>query len=132
MATQSDPCEKTFTAGGTITKFALVKLSAANTVIVTTGVGDADGAVIGVAQNAASTGGAVNVRLLHCAGSLKIVAAKAITAGSRVYTAASGKGTDATTSNTSIGLANSAAGADGDVIEIIPHVLVDATDNTGT
>lgn len=61
----------------------------------------------------------VPVRLLT-AGTIPCTAAKAITAGSVVYKAASGKVTDASTGSTRVGIAKTAAAADGDWLEVIP------------
>lgn len=52
------PVNWTFVAGGTIVQFTFVKLSAANTVVACNGVTDKP---IGVAQEGASSGGAVPV-----------------------------------------------------------------------
>lgn len=52
------PIHWSFVAGGTIVQYTFVKLSAANTVVACAGTTDKP---IGVAQDAASSGGAVNV-----------------------------------------------------------------------
>ncbi len=80
--------------------------------------------VVGVTQEprAASTTAVpqyVPVRFLN-AGSCKVMAAKAITAGTPVYKAAAGKITDGSTGSVRIGLSLEAATADGDIIEILP------------
>lgn len=123
MATQTDGIFKTFTAGGAITKFSLVKLSAANTVIVTTGSSTADKAVVGVAQEAAASGSPVNVRILSGVASAKVQVDGEIAAATVIYTGASGQATATSTSGTIIGRTNAASSAAGDVVEFIPRVI---------
>ena len=76
------PIHKTFSAGGTILQHTFVKLSANNTVIACDGVTDKP---IGVAQEGASSGGAVNVCI---AGITKIQGDADLDAGHSIGTSA--------------------------------------------
>jgi hypothetical protein len=73
---------------------------------------------VGVAQEGVANGDDVAVRLDIHGGSLKMVASGAITAGARVYAAASGKISASGTQ--SIGTALDAASGDGSVIAVLP------------
>jgi hypothetical protein len=94
---------------------------------------DADGKVtqagladrcIGVAMTEAfASGDVINVALYSKAGTLKMIAVEALSAGAVVYTEASGKVQDTAASTAfPIGIALEAATADGDVIEVMPAV----------
>tara|TARA_R110000868_G_C10895268_1_gene763907 strand:+ start:425 stop:787 length:363 start_codon:yes stop_codon:yes gene_type:complete len=77
---------------------------------------------IGVACTAGVSGDAVSVALWSKAGTMKVVASAAISKDAIVYSAASGKvGATASTSY-KLGIAIEAAGADGDIIEMMPLV----------
>ena len=77
---------------------------------------------IGVACTAGVSGDAVNVALWSKAGTHKVVASAAISKDAIVYSAASGKvGASASTAYP-LGIAIEAAGADGDIIEMMPLV----------
>lgn len=84
MATDSNIV--TFTAGGTIPIGALVKVSAARTVVVTAGNGEK---AIGTAITAAASGGPVAVKCNQKP--QRLIAAAAISAGASCYVGASGK-----------------------------------------
>lgn len=106
-----------FVAGGTIGINRLVKLdSTTNQVVVTSAITDL---AIGTALNSASSGELVSVQMF---GKAKAVASGAITLGDQVMPTGSGSGkcvTAAGATAKSCGVALEAAGADGDVIEIL-------------
>ena len=83
------------------------------------GIGDTD---VGILENnLVGNEKSVAVRLVSGEGTQKAIASKAIAAGVRVYTAASGKVSDTQGTGAYLrGIALTAAGADGDVVEIIP------------
>lgn len=111
--TPSSTC-RTVTAGAAIAKGAMVKVSAANTVIVTAGNGEK---AVGQALTAAgASGDPVTVMFWHPI--ISAIAAEAITAAATCYIGASGKVQD-TTSGGQEFFALQAAAADGDVIEIV-------------
>lgn len=116
---QSNPGPtKTFTAGAALSQFARVKLSTGKLAAA----GLADGAAeLGTLEEAAFADLDVRAVLLaNAPGSRKMIAAKSISAGATVYTAASGKISDAAaTGATKIGIALEAATADGDIIEVL-------------
>ncbi len=121
--------KKTFTAGGTIIQYALVSLNGttSDSVIVC----PANGAPIGVAQHAASSGEAVTVEALEIGGVYKGVASEALTVHEAIYTAASGKVQDKTTATLSfLGYARQAASADGDVFEFVYQPIAAASVTT--
>ena len=79
---------------------------------------------IGVLQeptpaDASTTAVAVQVAT-RCNFKLKVTAGEAISAGAKVYLGSNGKVQDTTDTNTFVGVAAEAAGADGDIIEIFP------------
>lgn len=98
-------------------RYALVKKGTADNQIV---LGDATTRPLGVVLDEPGIDEAAAVAILGCAaGTVKMVASKAITAGSPLYTAASGKVTDTYGATAFIvGRALTAAGADGDLIEV--------------
>lgn len=106
-----------FVAGGTIGVNRLVKLdSTAGQVVVTSAITDV---AIGTALNSASSGELVAVQPF---GRAKAVASDAISLGAQLMPTASGSGkvvTAAGATALSCGIALQAAGADGDVIEIL-------------
>lgn len=73
---------------------------------------------IGVNQFAQASGEEASVRLLT-AGTCKMTAAEAITAGATVYKAADGK-VGLTGANAVVGIAMEAASGDGSIIEVCP------------
>lgn len=82
---------------------------------------------MGTAARKAAQDTPLAVDLWNRSGSRKVVAAGAIAAGALVYTAASGKVNDVAASTSFLlGTAKTAAGADGDIIEIVPTTNVDA------
>lgn len=104
-----------FIAGGTVVANRLVELSAANTVTATDAITDLP---VGVALVGGSTGDLIPVQF---AGKAKVCASAAVTAGAQVMPTASGAGKCSTSSGAtarSIGQALTAAGADGDIIEV--------------
>ena len=75
---------------------------------------------IGVVTQAGVSGDIVRVALHSKQGTYKMVAAAAIAKDANVYTAASGKCTTTASTAFPLGIAIEAAGADGDVIEVMP------------
>lgn len=107
---------KSFRAGGAIGQYLRVKLTAG--LLALAGIADRE---IGTMESSSFASGEPKaVRLRTACGTIKMVANGAITQGANVFTAASGK-ISATAGSTSylIGQALEAAGADGDVIEVL-------------
>ena len=116
MSQQNDTGVKTFEAGAAIAIHTRVKI--ASGVLAAAGIADKD---IGVTAAASfASGDKVPVILRSKQGTHKAIAAAAITAGAEVYTAASGKVSVSASTAYLRGIALEAAGADGDVIEIMP------------
>jgi hypothetical protein len=116
MSQLEDSGYKTFIAAGAISKYSRVKISAAETVDVA-GITDRE---IGTATNQAfAAGDRVTVKLRSAPGTHKMIAAAAITAGALVYTAASGKCSVSASTAYIEGHAMEAAGANGDIIEVL-------------
>jgi hypothetical protein len=108
---------RTFTAGAAIAQYLRVKLSAG--VLAVAGADEAD---IGVMDRPAfAANDSVAVRLPHAPGTVNMVASEAISQYSNVYGAAGGKVAD-TTSTQFIGVALTAAGGDGSIIEVLRFV----------
>ena len=112
----------TITLGGTVAKYALVKINASGVGVVTTGVASEDNALVGVAQEAGVSGDSIAVRPIIPGTISDVLVGGAITLGARVYTAASGKGSSTATSLTSVGIALKAATSDDDIIPVIQTV----------
>jgi len=108
---------KTFTAGAAIGENLRVKISSG--VLAVAGVGASDEPVeIGTMEAPSfASGDKATVVLRSAQGTVKMVAAAAITAGAAVYGAASGQ-ISSTSSGNQIGIALEAAGAANDVIEV--------------
>ena len=111
----NEPC-RAFTAGAAIAKHLRVKLSSGKLAVA--GLADKE---IGTLEEASFADGDVRtVRLRTAEGTIKMVAAEAMSAGAAVYTAASGKVADtATATSYLVGTTLEAATADGDVIEVL-------------
>lgn len=105
---------KSFVASAAITKHSRVKLSSGK--VAAAGIAED---WIGTAEDAAfADGDMVAVRLRTAQGTQKYIAAGAVTAGARVYAAASGK-IDDTVSTELVGIALEAATANNDIIEVL-------------
>lgn len=107
-----------FIAGAAITRGRALKLSAANTVIHTTAITDQ---VIGWAQTDADSGAQVPVATLS-GQVVTATASAAVAAGAEVMPTAAGAGkvmTSAGATAISCGIAISAAGADGDLFDVL-------------
>lgn len=109
---------KSFTAGAAITAFRLVKLSAAETVVLSTA---ADDRFIGVANEVAAASGERQDVVLD--GIAFVEAGAAVALGAYISSDASGRGITAGpaagVNNRIIGLALDAASAAGDVIRVL-------------
>jgi hypothetical protein len=112
---------KTFTADSAVTGKTLVKLSSGKVAPNTATNSDEP---IGVALYDADSGEEVAVDLLGHGKTMEMTAGGSISAGDKVYAAASGKiGT--TSSNRRIGTALQAASGDGSIIEVLPYDFLD-------
>ena len=120
MANSNGP-EVSVTLGGTVVKYALVKL-ASGLGVVTGGVASEDNTLVGVAQESGVSGDTVSVRAIIPGTVSDIIVGAAITKGARVFSAASGKGSPTATSLTSAGIALEASTADGDIIPVMQTV----------
>lgn len=118
MSQQDDSGYKTFIAAGAISKYARVKISAAETVDAA-GITDRE---IGTATNAAfAAGDRVTVKLRSAPGTHKMIAAAAVTVGALVYTAASGKASASASTAFILGhvVAIDGTVANNDIIEVL-------------
>ncbi len=119
MSQYVETSTKSFIAGATIAANTLVKLTAVGKVETA----ELDDAPIGVALEPAAANGHVAVKLLNCDGTVKMIAAGAISANAKVYCKNDGKCDDTTSSfEIAVGYALEAAGADGDIIEVLPFI----------
>jgi hypothetical protein len=110
---------RTFVAGGAIAQHLRVAMSGGK--LVAAAITDGPGLEYGTLENPAfADNDVVAVRLRNACGTRKMVAAGPVTLHAKVYTAASGK-VSATAAATSYlrGIALEAAGADGDVFEVL-------------
>lgn len=118
MSGYNDVGNKAFEASAAISQYARVVMASTGT-ISAAGLTDQDIGV--VTREAFASGDVVDVALTSKPGTHYAIADGAITAGAKVYTAASGK-VSATATGTSYlrGRALDAATADGDIIEVLP------------
>lgn len=116
MSTQNPALPHTFKAAADLSanQYYFVELSAAQTVNVCNAITDV---AIGVLQNDPNAAGAAATVAIE--GTTKVVAGAAIAAGAKVAPTAAGKAQTAVTTQFPRGIALEAAGADGDVIEIL-------------
>ncbi len=119
MAEKVDVKTKTFVAGEAITQHAIVKLSAGEIFE-----SDATNIPIGSANIAAfNSGELIPVDLLSGGGTIKCIAADAITQGAVVYNQANGEVDDSSANSAlKVGIALDTATAANDIIEVLPHV----------
>lgn len=125
MSIQNHTAPKSFTAGASLTVNRLVKAGASTLTVTTAGAGEK---AIGVAIQTAASGDPVGVEVTPGA-IVKCVASAAINLGAAVMASAGGKVVTATAASTTLptdgtrinvfGIALRAAGADGDVIEVL-------------
>lgn len=120
------PC-RTFTAGTAITQHARVYLSGGKLAVAGITVHE-----IGTAEQAAfADGDVIDVRLRTCQGTVKMIAADAITSGADVYTAATGMVDDAHPATAYLlGTALEAASGANSVIEVLRHVNTGAAESS--
>lgn len=115
MSTQLRSTSFSAVTAEAITRFQAVYLnSSGQWAVATTSTAPA----IGIAIDTVASGGTLAAELFTSGGSLKMIAAEAISAGSNVYQAAAGKVAD-TVAGAFLGVALDAAAADGDVIEVL-------------
>jgi len=118
MAQQDDTGFRTFIAAGAISKYARVKISAAETVDVA-GITDRE---IGTATNQAfAAGDRVTVKLRSAPGTHKMIFAAAVSVGALAYTAASGKASASASTAFILGhvVAIDGTVANGDIAEVL-------------
>ena len=125
MAQQNETGFLSVQVDAAITQYLRVKASDAGTdpiTVTTAGVADDD---IGVIEQAGlAAGDVVALRHRTAQGTAKMVASGPITAGAKVYTAASGKITATWATSARLrGIALEAASGDGSVIEVLPNNL---------
>ena len=108
---------KAFTTSAAVIQHARVKLEAAGTVV-TAGLAEKE---IGTAtREAFASGDVIDVQLTSAAGTCKMVAIEALAVAAPVYTEAAGKVQDTAQATAFlVGTALTAAGADGDIIEVL-------------
>lgn len=115
MSQKVDSNEKSFTADGAIDQYLLVSKTA-------TGVaacGIDDNPIGSATREAFAAGDVISVKLSSGAGTHKVIASAALAEGAEVFTAAGGKvGASASTAYR-VGILLEAAGADGDVVEML-------------
>lgn len=115
MSQQNDSGVKAFTAGGALGQHLRVYITSGKLALA--GITQRD---IGTTKEEAFADlDVIPVNLANKQGTVKMVAAAAITAGALVYTAASGKVSVSAQTAYPIGTAMEAATADGDVIEVL-------------
>lgn len=119
MAERNDTGERSFACTGAIAEHLRVKMSSTSVAVA-----GATDVCVGTLRDASFASGDVRTVLLRSkAGTQKMVASEAITAGNPVYAAASGK--VAGSGTVYEGIALCAAGANGDVIEVMVTPNVD-------
>jgi len=116
MAQYVDANTKGFVSAGVIKLYARVLLGSGGT-ITEAGITDRE---IGVAMTPAVTSGdIVTVKLRSGHGTVKAIAGAAITRGATVFSAAAGRMSVSASTAFSLGVAMEAAGAIGDIIEVM-------------
>jgi hypothetical protein len=120
----------TFYAGAELDRYRRVKLKAGSTTsppeVEYAGAGELH---IGITDAWASLGDTLAVRLLNQPGTMKVVAAKAIAAFAVLYGAVDGKVSDAAVGS-AIGIAKTAAGQDGIILEMVPYNVLSTAAGT--
>ncbi len=118
-ATVTTGLKRSFTAGASVSQYRAVTIESDGDAIHAT---DSSGLlIVGISDRAAASGESVTVALSNAGGTAFVEAAEAVTIGTKVYATAAGKvalvGT--TTHDVLVGTALTAAGADGDIIEVL-------------
>lgn len=114
----SEGSTRTFVAGGAIGDHLRVILTGGKLAVAGDGATDANNEIGQVERQTFADGDEVAVRLRNAPGTRKCVAASAITVGTAVYGAANGR-VDDVVSGAIWGIALTAAGAAGDVFEVL-------------
>ena len=109
--------KRTFVAGEAIDAYLVVVLGSSESVTKAGGA-SASESVVGLTTSSVANADSTGISLIKGGATAFATASKAIDAGEAVYTAASGKITDDSSTGTLVGLALEGASADGDVIEI--------------
>ena len=107
---------RTFTSGATIPAFSRVRLNSGSLAVA----GLTDDDEVGYTIEDSVSGDSVGVVLRTATGTVRAIAAAAISEGAYVYTAADGEVTVSASTAYPRGIALEAATADQDVIEILP------------
>jgi len=94
-------------------------VDSSGTVKPSTGVASEDNTFIGMAMHAADSGAEVSIRPYIPGTISKVRVKSAVTAGTKVYTMATGEVDDVTTSVTCVGVAIEAATAENDIISVV-------------
>jgi hypothetical protein len=108
---------KNFDAAEAIPRHRLVKLGTAGTITLADANEEAIGASV---KEAFASGENIGVKMTSAAGTVALEAAGAFNAGAVVYGQANGKVDDVSSSTLRYGIALEAAGADGDIVEVLP------------
>lgn len=104
--------KKTYLAGATVAANRLVALSSGNVIHATANVQP-----IGVSLNGGASGAPIAVKLLNP--TVEVTASTSISAGAYVTPTTDGKAVTAGNTQEAVGIALEAAGADGDIIEVM-------------
>lgn len=116
---------RTFKAAAAIPAHSLVKIDGANEDQVAVCALDEGNLAIGVTEDEAfAAADLIPVRMLGAGGTVKVIASQAITLNSSCYAAAAGEVSDVAGAGIAVGVAMSAASAQGSLFEmLIKHVL---------
>jgi|TARA_R110002012_G_scaffold20689_3_gene73097 hypothetical protein len=115
MSQKVDSNEKSFRADGAIPQYSLVRATSTGVDVC----GIAHHAIGTATRQAFAAGDEISVKLISGAGTHKVIASAALAQGADAFTAASGKvGASASTAYR-VGKLLEAAGADGDVVEML-------------
>ncbi len=117
----------TFIAGEALAAHRRVKIDSTSTTVPPEVIyADAGDQAIGVTELAAASGEAVAVKLNTFPGSVECEAADTFALGATLYAADDGKVSD-TASGSAIGIAKEACTATGDIVEVLPFVVLSTT-----
>ena len=126
MSQSTEGNTKSFISAEALAIFRRVKINSSNQVVYA----DAGDDWIGITIDACASGDPIAVKLRTAAGTMKMVAAGALSINDIIYGAADGKVDDAPT-GPAVGRALEAATADADVIEVLPITSVSQASASG-
>ena len=120
MASYVEGPVRAFVAGGAVGQYLRVVLTTGKVAVAA--ITDGPSTEIGVAEQPAFADlDVIPIRVRNAQGTQKMVAAEALAVGAAVYTAASGMVADTAAATSYLrGIALTAAGASGDIIEVMP------------